>query len=209
MVLNSKLSKTAVKEPVQERSKETKKKIIKAAKELFSEIGFDSTTTTLIAQRAEMSIGGLYRHFENKKEVFYTILDNHREEMYSYVKNSIDTIIDRRQDLKDVIEWLIPALFQAHSHNRKLNLEMTKFAIMDEKAGEIESFWRNKESEELQRLMVHYGDEIKIKNKKAAAIIIHLTALEIFHYIYDHSDDVGVEDILEEIMEMIKNSLIK
>jgi len=198
-----------VKEPVQERSKETKKKIVKAAKELFSEIGFDSTTTTLIAQRAEMSIGGLYRHFENKKEVFYTILDNHREEMYSYVKSYIDTIIDKKQDLKDAIEWLIPALFQAHSHNRKLNLEMIKFAIMDEKAGEIESFWRNKENEELQRLMVHYGEEIKIKNKKAATIIIHLAALEIFHYVYDNTDDVSVEDLLEEVKEMIRNSLIK
>ena len=129
--------------------------------------------------------------------------------MYSYVKSYIDTIIDKKQDLKDVIEWLIPALFQAHSHNRKLNIEMIKFAIMDEKAGEIESFWRNKENEELQRLMVHYGEEIKIKNKKTAAIIIHIAALEIFHYIYDNSDDVDVEGILEEIMEMIKNSLIR
>jgi len=129
--------------------------------------------------------------------------------MHSHVKSYIDTIIDKKQDLTDAIEWLIPALFQAHSHNKKLNLEMIKFAIMDEKAGEIESFWRNKENEEIQRLMVHYGEEIKIKNKKAAATIIHLVALEVFHYIYGNSNDVDVEGILEEIMEMIKNSLIK
>ena len=211
MVINSKLSKTTAKEPVQERSKETKRKIVEAANELFAEIGFDSTTTTLIAQRAEMSIGGLYRHFENKKEVFYTILDNHCEEMYSHLKKYIDTIIEKDQGLKDAIEWLIPALFEAHSKNGDLSFEMIKFAIMDKKAGEIESYWRNKENEEIQRLIAHYGNKIRVVNKNTAAILIHFATLEIFRYIYAYANSgkVDTEELLQEFMEMLKNSFIK
>lgn len=44
--------------------------IIKAASELFVEMGFQATTLDKVAQRAKISKLSIYRHFENKEALF-------------------------------------------------------------------------------------------------------------------------------------------
>ena len=84
-----------VKEPLQERSRETRRKIIEAARDLFSEIGFEETTTHLIAERAGMSVGGLYAHFRNKEELFLFILEQRSSEIYELTRKCVTEIVDR------------------------------------------------------------------------------------------------------------------
>ncbi|EMP2051736.1 TPA: TetR/AcrR family transcriptional regulator [Enterobacter kobei] len=44
--------------------------IVKAASELFVELGFQATTLDKVAQRAKISKLSIYRHFENKEALF-------------------------------------------------------------------------------------------------------------------------------------------
>lgn len=44
--------------------------IVKAASELFTELGFQATTLDKVAQRAKISKLSIYRHFENKEALF-------------------------------------------------------------------------------------------------------------------------------------------
>ncbi len=55
--------------PRQDRSIEKKNRIVKAAKELFAEKGFDNTDTKEISKRAGVSIGTFYAYFEDKKAI--------------------------------------------------------------------------------------------------------------------------------------------
>ena len=89
----SEVSRPRIKEPVQKRSRETRRKILKVAMELFSEVGFNVTTTALIAQRGGFSVGSIYAHFTNKREIFLTVLDEYSEQIFSYLQASIDRII--------------------------------------------------------------------------------------------------------------------
>ena len=41
--------------------------ILKAAMELFGELGYDGTTMPMIADRAKVGAGTIYRYFENKE----------------------------------------------------------------------------------------------------------------------------------------------
>ncbi|MGE4558403.1 MAG: TetR/AcrR family transcriptional regulator [Desulfovibrionaceae bacterium] len=54
----------------------TKEIILSNAKELISEIGFHKTTTALLAKRANISEGTIYRHFESKEDVLLHILED-------------------------------------------------------------------------------------------------------------------------------------
>lgn len=55
--------------PMQRRSVERVQRMLDAAQQLVSELGYDALTTTLIAERADVSIGSLYQFFPDKQAV--------------------------------------------------------------------------------------------------------------------------------------------
>jgi len=55
--------------PMQRRSAERVQRMLDAAQELVAENGYDAVTTTLIAERADVSIGSLYQFFPDKQAV--------------------------------------------------------------------------------------------------------------------------------------------
>ncbi|HEY9475881.1 MAG TPA: TetR/AcrR family transcriptional regulator [Mycobacteriales bacterium] len=55
--------------PVQERSAARVSRMLDACGELIWDIGYDATTTTVIARRAGVSVGSLYQFFPDKRAV--------------------------------------------------------------------------------------------------------------------------------------------
>lgn len=55
--------------------KEVRKKIIKAARELFLEQGFHQTTIRQITQKASISTGTLYHFYQDKEDIFFHIAE--------------------------------------------------------------------------------------------------------------------------------------
>jgi AcrR family transcriptional regulator len=52
---------------------ETKTRILQAARKLFSQRGYDGTTTRDLAQAAGVAEGTIFRHFENKKTILIEV----------------------------------------------------------------------------------------------------------------------------------------
>lgn len=62
-------------QPQQVRSGRRVRRILDAAIHVFAEVGLRSATTTLIASRAEVSVGSLYQYFPNKDAILQAISD--------------------------------------------------------------------------------------------------------------------------------------
>ncbi|TGL62281.1 TetR/AcrR family transcriptional regulator [Leptospira ognonensis] len=60
------------KAPKQTRSIERFQKILEIAFQTIDEIGYENTTTDIIAERCEISVGSLYQFFPNKETIIYT-----------------------------------------------------------------------------------------------------------------------------------------
>jgi AcrR family transcriptional regulator len=54
---------------VQERSAARVERMLDVCGELIDEVGYEATTTTMIARRAEVSVGSLYQFFPDKRAV--------------------------------------------------------------------------------------------------------------------------------------------
>ncbi len=61
----------------QERAERTYKAILAAAAKLFPKKGFDGTQIPDIAHAADVSVGIVYRYFEDKREIFLEMLEAH------------------------------------------------------------------------------------------------------------------------------------
>lgn len=60
----------------QARSEATRKTIVNAAVELFAEVGYQATGLGDIIERAEMTKGALYYHFDSKEELATAIIED-------------------------------------------------------------------------------------------------------------------------------------
>lgn len=65
------------KQPRQQRSAETRQRILDAAARIFAEYGYAAGTTNRIADAAELSIGSLYQYFPNKDAILAALTDAH------------------------------------------------------------------------------------------------------------------------------------
>lgn len=74
-----------VREPVQKRSIEKKKKILAAGFALFCEKGYYKTNTIEIAKRAGISTGALYSYFKDKKQIYIAAFQDYLENISGHL----------------------------------------------------------------------------------------------------------------------------
>lgn len=55
--------------------------IMEAATALFAENGYHQTTVQMIAERADFSVGYLYKHFESKEQIYLAALEFHHQQL--------------------------------------------------------------------------------------------------------------------------------
>ena len=92
-----------IRQPKQERSIETKNKIINSAYKLFSEVGYHSTTTALIAKNAEVSTGIVYGYFLDKRAILLDVLELYINKVFQPI-NAIFDNITLPVDFSQIIE---------------------------------------------------------------------------------------------------------
>ncbi|UCF88677.1 MAG: TetR/AcrR family transcriptional regulator [bacterium] len=88
------------------RTRATKRRLLKAARELFAEKGMDLTTIDDITQRADLAKGTFYYHFSDKNEVIEMLI---RQVMDGLVK----LMNDRCREATD-LSTLLESIIQAH-----------------------------------------------------------------------------------------------
>lgn len=67
----------------EEKSKNSKEKIIQSAFSLFSSKGYDSTSTQDIINLSGLSRGAMYHHFKTKEDILRSVT----KELYSQMNN--------------------------------------------------------------------------------------------------------------------------
>jgi len=195
------------KQPMQDRSRETRKRILQAARELFTEVGFEETTTHLIADGAGVSVGGLYAHFPNKEEIFLTIMEERSRAIYEMTKDSIRTIREQEMEPDAAIDFLFNAMYTAHTTYGKLNREMHRFAAVNEEAARIHDRWEIEEAKEIITWLEEIQGKLAVEDISVAITIIGRSTHELFHFLYKYREQVDEQLILKELQVMFKRYL--
>lgn len=60
------------------RTAETRRVLLNAAREVFSEQGFAEASVAAVVERADSSVGSLYHHFGGKTELFLALWEEHQ-----------------------------------------------------------------------------------------------------------------------------------
>lgn len=75
-----------------EAAAQTRADIIRAARTLFAEKGFSTTTTAEVATRAGVTIGALFHHFKGKGDLFGAVFDELDADMDAHARERARTM---------------------------------------------------------------------------------------------------------------------
>jgi AcrR family transcriptional regulator len=85
---------------------EKRNRIVEAAVTEFADYGYDKANINTIAKKANISVGAIYKYFNNKQDLYLTIIDFSVEKL----KTVLNEIISSEDDLFITIEKIINAI---------------------------------------------------------------------------------------------------
>jgi AcrR family transcriptional regulator len=87
------------------RTAETRRVLLAAAREVFSEHGFAEASVAEVVKRADSSVGSLYHHFGGKTELFLALWEDHQA---SHERNATTAVAKARAEgVEDPLDLLI------------------------------------------------------------------------------------------------------
>ncbi|MCX6057975.1 MAG: TetR/AcrR family transcriptional regulator [Chloroflexi bacterium] len=115
---------------MQQRSEETRAKILESAIRLFSMHGYNAASVDDICKGAKISKGAFYHHFENKQALFLALLDG----WLKTIDNAIDASKDKTApDTFTQMTEAFPYIFETAGEGLPMFLEFWLQASRDEK----------------------------------------------------------------------------
>ncbi|MFV9473969.1 TetR/AcrR family transcriptional regulator [Advenella sp. RU8] len=77
-------------QPTTPKGKATVARILTAGHDLFGETGYVAMRMSDLAEKSNLSLGALYRYFENKDDVFLAIINNIHQQLYAASRVNTD-----------------------------------------------------------------------------------------------------------------------
>jgi AcrR family transcriptional regulator/DNA-directed RNA polymerase subunit RPC12/RpoP len=93
-------------QPKQKRSQQRVEKILRAAAEVFAEVGYEAATTHMIAAKAETAIGSLYQFFPDKLAIFHALEARHMERVTA-IHTKLMQSADEYQSLTEFMAYTV------------------------------------------------------------------------------------------------------
>lgn len=82
------------------RSADRRRQLLEVSAELFAQSGYRGTTTAELAKAASVTEPILYRHFNNKLDLFVTLVDEVGKDVLEAWRDSLEGVHDSKERLK-------------------------------------------------------------------------------------------------------------
>jgi TetR/AcrR family transcriptional regulator, biofilm operon repressor len=115
--------------PQQRRSIEKKARVVEAAYAVFSQNGYNKTSTPEIAHAAGISTGSLYAYFKDKKELFLECFKKYSEDLEARLLEGYESLASKT--IADVIDRTIAILIEINNLSRNFRNEVMSLMYLD------------------------------------------------------------------------------
>lgn len=85
------------------QGEEKRRLILRVATEVFAEKGFNESTISQIAKKAEIAEGGIYVYFKNKEDLLFSIPEERMEDFLSSLRKQLEGIRGALNKLRKLI----------------------------------------------------------------------------------------------------------
>ncbi|MBQ7409882.1 MAG: TetR/AcrR family transcriptional regulator [Clostridia bacterium] len=195
-----------IREPIQKRSIEKKRNIIKYGFELICEKGYHNTNTAEIAKAAGVSTGIVYQYFNDKRDIFLQGIEQYSKSLLFPI-TEISIKNPKNFDLKTELNNVIKTSVKNHKISESAHEEIYSLQHSDPEVAQI---FLNQEIEATNRLIeILEKNNITTTNinEKAHLIVSIIDSLchEIVYHKHSNMDYKAMQEIvIETILNLLK-----
>lgn len=199
---------------------EKRARVIDAATKEFAKKGYHDASVSSIAEKAGISVGAIYKYFENKQDLFLTIID----ESIVRIENLLLGLVKTDEDVMIKVEKILREIISVSRENGVLiNLYNSMTSINDKKlAGQFATEMEKVTAEIYIQAIVEgqaSGEIRKDIDPKVAAFLIDDLFMSLqFSFANDYyiqrfrlycGDDAMDKDefIIREVLKFVKSAL--
>jgi AcrR family transcriptional regulator len=199
-------------EPRQERSRESLRKLLKAAAEVLGQHGVDGTTIPRIARHAGLTPGAVYRRFHDKDALLETVILGILERQDERVRTGMTPAMASRIPLPVLAEQSIGGIVTTYRMNASLLRAMRQF--VQSRAGtpfyrkaetiEARSFGRVVDLFLCHREQIHHPDP-----RRAVSLGLMMVVATIFDLVVMPTDLHAWKGLLPKDDQALKRELVR
>lgn len=181
--------------------------IVQVATVLFSENGYDNTSTRELAKAVDLSIAGLYYFFQNKEEILFTILGSALSRFIEAVRSAINEDEKPEQNIKRIIDSLVKHVVENKKEMGLISKESSRLkpeqlAIINDKKREAYILIRD----EILRLK----NNGSLKDFNVTFLTFGLLGIINYaKYWFDPGNELSIEDLAAQTTDLIFNGALK
>lgn len=193
-------------QPVQQRSIETKQKIINAGYKLFETLGYHKTNTASIAKTAQVSTGIVYGYFKDKKDILKEVLNEYIKKVYNPIFDLIDNLA-QKQNIDFMINKVLDLAEKLHKESCDMHRELAAVAGVDEDINNTFLDLQDVVTEKfVQKLKILKYENITNENIHLAMNLIESYVHEV---VYDNHKYINYSKLRESVIFLIKTLFSK
>lgn len=193
---------------MQQRSEETRARILEAAVKQFSIYGYNQASVDNICEQAGVSKGAFYHHFQTKQDVFLALLDGWLQTFDQAIEASKDRPVP--ETFQMMTEYF-PYIFESANDNLPMFLEFLLQASREEKVWQasIAPYRRyHKHFAALIKKGIAEGSFVEVDPNLAARLIVS-TAMGLLLQSLLDPQGAKWEKVARETVELMMTSLVK
>jgi AcrR family transcriptional regulator len=190
-----------------EKARKTCKNILDSAKSVFIEKGFNQVSVKDIAAHAGLGHGTFYLYFSDKKDVFYKLLEQVEDDLYTAFQGGVDIDAEYKEGLSTyrALRKDIAALFESFKRNYDIIRLSKELASLDPQFAEKYYNIRLRLIERTERIIDRSPLQKHVDSKIAAVAIagmIESTAEEWLNLNNPHRIEMDFDRLLSTISKM-------
>ncbi|MEW6129213.1 MAG: TetR/AcrR family transcriptional regulator [Acidobacteriota bacterium] len=191
--------------PKQERSKQTREKIIQAAIQLINTKGYEKTSSNDIAAEAGVSVGSFYTYFADKRQILLTIFDRLSNDLSNDIFDTIgpEHLFDK--DLRGNIRLAIANALDNEGKRTGLQRAIHEMVIKDSEFAERRKAVMQKSISKLRELISlakKAGLTCEV-DPDTAAFIVHRVVFDLSQDYISECCELDKEIAIDALTDMI------
>ena len=206
-----KLVRRAIRTPQQQRSRETRDRIVAAAIAAFEEQGYDAVTTAVIARRAGIGVGTLYAYFPDKKKLMLEVLDGTVRTMADMVVDALAAENWRSGTPREHVRFAIEAVVGSRLISPGIQRILWERHLKDPEFRDANMAIESRVRRALETLFAALAADglLRAVDAHAAAFVVHVSVEWIASRLVLGEADVAREDVVEAATDMIARYLFE